>query len=224
MCREYQFLSRKYAMHPIPKTAWKFARTRPQNLPYRRIALLAKAMSETPDLLQRILETGGDEEKLRPIFKWQIDPYWSRRLTFGSESQTEANPPMLSEASIGILLINVAAPLLYAYSLLHSDHELKEAALGLLTGLQPERNAIVRSWQGLGFSAKDAGASQALIHLRKEYCDKHECLRCRFGHYVLRGAIENYFLATEIDIMMPSGSVGVSTTVSEKETSTSPMS
>ncbi|MDE7348020.1 MAG: DUF2851 family protein [Muribaculaceae bacterium] len=186
MCREYQFLARKYSMHPIQKSAWKFARTRPQNLPYRRIALLAKAMAETPDLLQRIIKTKGDEDMLRQLFKWQVDPYWSRRLTFGGDCQTEANPPSLSDTSISVLLINVAAPLLYTYALLHCDHEMKEAATGLLSGLPPERNAIVRSWQQLGFTAKDAGTTQALIHLRKEYCDRHECLRCRFGQYILR--------------------------------------
>ncbi len=189
MCREYQFLARKYSMHPIPRTAWKFARTRPQNLPYRRIALLAKAMADMPDLMQRILQTGGDEDKLRPLFRWQVDSYWSRRLTFGGDFQTEVNPPSLAEASISVLLINVAAPLLYAYALLHCDYDLKEAAVALLTGLPPERNAIIRSWQQLGLTAKDAGSSQALIHLRKEYCERHECLRCRFGHAILRSEI-----------------------------------
>ncbi len=191
MCREYQFLARKYSMHPIPKTAWKFSRTRPQNLPYRRIALLAKAMTESPDLLNRIVKTEGDEDLLRALFQWKVDPYWSRRLTFGCDAQTEANPPSLSEGSVNVLLINVAAPLLYTYALLHSDHNLKEAAVGILTGLPPEKNTIIRSWQQLGFTAKDAASSQALIHLKKEYCEKHECLRCRFGHLVLRATIND---------------------------------
>ncbi len=189
MCREYQFLSRKYSMHPIPRTAWKFARTRPQNLPYRRIALLAMAMATTPDLLQRIVKSKGDEDELRPLFRWQVDHYWSRRYTFGEDFQSEANPPSLSEPSISVLLINVAAPLLYAYALLHSDHEMKEAAMALMTSLPPERNAIVRSWQQLGFNVNDAATSQALIHLRKEYCDRHDCLHCRFGHYILKGEV-----------------------------------
>lgn len=191
MCREYQFLARKYSMRPIPKASWKFARTRPQNLPYRRIALLAKAMMETPDLLNRILTAGGDDDRLRPLFKWSVDPYWSRRLTFGGDGQTDANPPTLSDQSIDILLINVAAPLLYAYALLHSDHDLKQSALDLLTLLPPERNALVRAWQPFGINPKDAAGSQALIHLRKEYCDRRDCLRCRFGHIVLRGSLQS---------------------------------
>ncbi|MDE6023290.1 MAG: DUF2851 family protein [Muribaculaceae bacterium] len=186
MCREYQFLARKYGLHPIPRSCWKFAKTRPQNLPYRRIALLAKGMAETPDLLNKIINSEGDEDRLRSLFQWKVDPYWSRRLSFGSAGMGQANPPSLSEASINILLINVVAPLLYTYALLHSDHELKESAVNLLLILPSERNAIVRSWQQLGFNPKDAAGSQALIHLRKEYCDRHECLRCRFGCQLLR--------------------------------------
>lgn len=186
MCREYQFLARKYTLRPIPRAAWKFSRTRPQNLPYRRIALLAKAMAETPDLLQKIIATGGDDDRLRPLFRWEVDPYWSRRLTFGGDKETEARPPTLSDTSINILLINVAAPLLYAYGLLHGDHELKESASDLLRMLPPEKNTLVRTWQSLGFNPRDAAGSQALIQLRREYCDRHECLRCRFAHAILR--------------------------------------
>lgn len=186
MCREYMFLARKYSLRPISLAAWKFARTRPQNFPYRRIALLAKAMTETPDLLNRILTAGGDDERLRPLFRWEVDPYWSRRMTFGGDFQTEARPPVLSDPSINILLINVAAPLLYTYGLLHGDHDMKESATDLLRMLPPEKNSLVRDWQRLGFSPADAAGSQALIHLRKEYCDRHECLKCRFASLILR--------------------------------------
>lgn len=186
MCREYQFLARKYSMRPIPRAAWKFARTRPQNFPFRRIALLAKAMAETPDLLNKILTSGADEEKLSGIMSWQIDPYWNNRLSFGGGQLSEARPPSLSPASMRILMINVVAPLLYAYSRLHSDYEMQQEAVDLLLHLPAEKNAIVRIWNQLGFSPKDSAGSQALIHLRKEYCDRHECLRCRFGSYILR--------------------------------------
>lgn len=189
MCREYQFLARKYSMHPIPKVSWKFAKTRPQNFPYRRIALLAKAMAQTPDLLQRILEAGGDIDRLRTLFDWRVEPYWSRRLTFGGDCQVDARPPMLSDASVNILLINVVAPLIYAYAALHGNHEMRESAYGLWLALPAERNSQVRAWQSLGFRTRDAAESQALIQLRKEYCDRHDCLRCRFAHHILRSEI-----------------------------------
>lgn len=186
MCREYQFLANKYGLRPIPRAAWKFARTRPQNFPYRRIALLAKASTTTPDLLNRILTNAGNEDSLRDLFAWRVDDYWSRRMNFGGDFQTEARPSSLSDSSVTLLLINVVAPILYAYALLHSDHDMKQDAFDLLLGLPPERNNIVRTWQQLGLNPKDSAASQALIHLRKEYCDRNECMRCRFGQEVLR--------------------------------------
>jgi hypothetical protein len=41
-------------------------------------------------------------------------------------------------------------------------------------------------WQQVGLPVQTAGDSQALIQLKKEYCDKKDCLRCRFGYEYLR--------------------------------------
>jgi hypothetical protein len=41
-------------------------------------------------------------------------------------------------------------------------------------------------WQQCGLPVQSAGDSQALIQLKKEYCDKRDCLRCRIGYEYLR--------------------------------------
>ena len=41
-------------------------------------------------------------------------------------------------------------------------------------------------WQECGLEVRTAGDSQALIQLKKEYCDRRECLRCRIGYEYLR--------------------------------------
>ena len=41
-------------------------------------------------------------------------------------------------------------------------------------------------WQQCGLVVENAGDSQALIQLKKEYCDKKECLRCRIGYEYLK--------------------------------------
>lgn len=38
----------------------------------------------------------------------------------------------------------------------------------------------------VGLPVRTAGDSQALIQLKKEYCDRKDCLRCRFGYEYLR--------------------------------------
>ena len=41
-------------------------------------------------------------------------------------------------------------------------------------------------WQECGMLVKTAGDSQALIQLKKEYCDRKDCLRCRIGYEHLK--------------------------------------
>jgi hypothetical protein len=41
-------------------------------------------------------------------------------------------------------------------------------------------------WQECGLEVRSAGDSQALIQLKKEYCDKKDCLRCRIGYEYLK--------------------------------------
>ena len=56
-----------------------------------------------------------------------------------------------------------------------------------LRQLKPEDNHIVRMWQQCGLEVQNAGDSQALIQLKKQYCDRKDCLRCRIGHEYLMG-------------------------------------
>ena len=52
--------------------------------------------------------------------------------------------------------------------------------------LKAENNHIIRMWQQVGLTVETAGDSQALIQLKREYCDKKDCLRCRFGYEYLK--------------------------------------
>ena len=59
-------------------------------------------------------------------------------------------------------------------------------AFAILEKLKPENNYIVRQWQQCGLKVENAADSQALIQLRKEYCDVKKCLYCRFGYAYLK--------------------------------------
>ena len=41
-------------------------------------------------------------------------------------------------------------------------------------------------WKQCGLEVNTAGDSQALIQLKKQYCDRKDCLRCRFGFEYLK--------------------------------------
>ena len=59
--------------------------------------------------------------------------------------------------------------------------------LVFLEALKAENNHVTRLWSGAGLPVYTAADSQALLQLQKEYCDRKDCLRCRFGYEYLRG-------------------------------------
>lgn len=189
LCREYFFLARKYNLRPMRPGLWKYARTRPQNFPHRRIAMLAKACEGGFSLFSKILSNAGDSDKLRELFRWQLAGYWHTHFSFDVEANSISDT--LSEPSISLIIINAVAPLLYAYGASRGNPDLAEHGLDLLSALPAENNTIIRLWEQLGIKADNALRSQALIHLRKEYCDTRKCLSCRWGHSLLRKTLNS---------------------------------
>lgn len=186
LCREYYFLSRKYQLRPLVRSIWKYARTRPANFPHRRIALLAKCVENGFSLMRRVLDAKGDVDALRRIFDIELSGYWLDHSDFDVASTRLAKA--LSKKSVDLLLINLVAPLYYAYSGQSGDTSMEDAAMELLTSLEPENNSILNVWAAAGIKADNAFRSQALIHLRNEYCDARKCLYCRIGNRIMRSA------------------------------------
>jgi hypothetical protein len=47
--------------------------------------------------------------------------------------------------------------------------------------LSPEQNAVTKQWKQYNVTNKNALHSQALIHLKNNYCNKKLCLACAVG-------------------------------------------
>lgn len=180
---EYQYLAHKFSMKPIDFKLWRFLRLRPQNFPHIRISQLANLYYQQKAGLSQLIECETLDE-LKNVLKSQVTPYWETHYTFGSTSPK--NEKHLSYGSINLLMINTAIPMLFAYGRHTTKEVLCDRAFDFLEQLKAENNHIIRMWQQVGLPVKSAGDSQALIQLKKEYCDKKECLRCRFGYEYLR--------------------------------------
>ena len=150
-----------------------------------RLAQLTRLYVERRLDFSRLLEA-TDIKALHQLFRTEVTPYWREPYAFG-ESSSEGDK-MLRESSLNLLVINTAAPLLFAYGRSRLDEALCERAFGLLEALPPEQNYIIRCWRRAGIQVAHAADSQALIQLRQQYCDRKDCLRCRFGTEYLRKA------------------------------------
>ena len=180
---EYLYLAHKFSMKPMDFKIWRFLRLRPQNFPHIRISQLANLYYQQKAGLSQLVACETIEQ-LKQVLSSQVTPYWETHYTFGSTSSK--NEKHLSYGSLNLLMINTAIPMLFAYGRHTSKEVLCDRAFDFLEQLKAENNHIIRMWQQVGLPITTAGDSQALIQLKKEYCDKKDCLRCRFGYEYLK--------------------------------------
>ena len=181
--QEYNFLKNKFSLHPIDPILWRFLRMRPQNFPTIRMAQLVNLFVCHHLTLRKIVET-KDIKQLRKLFNSGVTEYWETHYTFGREGEKKTKT--LQKKSIDLLLINVVAPVLFAYGREKMDDDICERAFNILETLPAENDNITRHWQHAGLNVDSAADSQALIQLRTQYCDRKDCIHCRIGRIYLK--------------------------------------
>lgn len=180
--QECVFLKAKFGLHPIEGSQWKLLRLRPDNFPHVRIAQFAALIHASSKLFSKIVEN-PDVDYLRGLFVCEPSAYWKSHYLFDAESVLKSKK--LGAQSVNTILINTVVPFLFCYASQKGNDVLKDSALLILEKMPSERNAIVSGWQDAGIKSESAYDSQALLQLKKQYCDEKKCLRCRIGHKVL---------------------------------------
>ncbi len=180
--REYDFLQKKYQLQPVEGFLFKNLRTRPVNFPHVRIAQISSIWIENDLLFSKVLEMDRIED-LRKLFNVTPSAYWTNHYNFRSVSAPKRKS--VGEHASDIILINTVIPVLFAYGKYKNLPEYCERALGFLEEISPERNSVVSVFSNAGISVRNAGDTQALIQLKREYCDKKKCLYCRIGFRVI---------------------------------------
>ena len=181
--REFGYLSRKFGLEPMARQAWCFLRLRPQNFPYIRMSQLAQLYCSRRAGLAEITACESVKQ-LHTVLQTSVGDYWRTHYTFGKESSL--NEKRLSTASLNLLAINAAVPVLHAWGCYRDDERLVQRALDWLEELPAEDNTYIRLWKECGVEAHNAADTQALIQLQHRYCERKDCLRCRFGYYSLK--------------------------------------
>lgn len=180
--REYAFLAHKFSLTPLACPGWKMSRMRPANFPHRRIAFLASMLHDGFSMLRRMLEIATPQDAMQ-VLNPTLSGYWTHRYTFGSESARAG--ATMSKTAINGLVINVVAPIMFHYATTHGNETLRQRAINLLMATPAEQNSKVRVFEAAGLQATDAFRSQALLQLRRGYCEQRKCLYCRIGHRML---------------------------------------
>lgn len=183
LAREYALLSTKYQLRALPKTIWRYLRLRPANFPEIRIAQLARLLAISGQLFSKTLAAANLKE-LENMYEVNLSNYWQTHYRFGKASKKQAKS--LGKSSIHSILINTVAPAYSLYGRLRDHAGYQERALQLMEAIPAEQNLILNKWKTLGIQAENAGQTQALLQLKKAYCQPKRCLECAIGCSILR--------------------------------------
>lgn len=183
LVEEYRFLSSKYKLKPLSSNRWKWLRLRPNNFPTIRIAQFASLVHKSDSLFSKILEANNVIE-ISQLLNCEVSEYWKTHYQFGFE--TKKTPKGMGLNGVNVLIINAVVPILFLYGKLNDIQKFKDKACGLLEDIPMERNAITKKWKECGVQINSAHYSQALLHLKSNYCDCFNCLKCEFGNRIIR--------------------------------------
>lgn len=182
--KEFAYLQHKFELSaPMTADQWRFLRLRPGNFPHVRLAQLAYLYHKEQSLFSRIMEA-ETLEAVKKILTIKASAYWEEHFNFKKASPRQEK--RVGEGALNLIAINTVIPFLYAYGLHKADEVLCDRATRFLESLKAENNHVTRLWDGAGLPVSTAADSQALLQLQKEYCDKKDCLRCRFGYEYLK--------------------------------------
>lgn len=181
--KEYTFLQKKYGLIPIPRIAWRFLRMRPANFPTIRIAQFARLIHQSNRLFSQILENKTLVE-VTTLFEVQLIDYWRTHYVFDKISKKRQKT--IGKTTIQLLIINTIVPFLFLYGRQRQVPHFETRAMDFLEQLKPEKNSIIDNWKKLGEKPKSAYQTQALLQLKKHYCQPKHCLKCGIGNAILK--------------------------------------
>ncbi len=179
---EYHFLKNKYHLKAIDNTLWNYFRLRPSAFPALRLAEFSSLIQASTSLFSTFIQAKNIQEVVK-CFRTPVSTYWNHHVKFGKK--TTYNMKKMGIQSIYTLIINSIIPVMFSYGKVYLKSSYQEKAIDWLEQIPPENNSIIRKWRDVDIYAKNALESQALIQLKKLYCDKKKCLNCHLGKILI---------------------------------------
>ena len=175
--KEFAYQKQKYQLEDLQKVSLHFYGCRPQNFPTIRLAQLIAFYEEHSSVFNKILTLGNDIHRYKDLFNVKVNEYWQEHYHFGKPSKKSSK--QISKGFVDLLLINVVIPVLFLYAKTKGEED--AYLLELMYEIPQEKNSIISKFNQLGIKTTSALQTQALLTLKKEYCDKERCAECSVG-------------------------------------------
>lgn len=177
----HSYLKQKFGLKNHQVLPVQFFRLRPASFPTIRLSQLANLYHQHQNLFSKVINS-KDIKEFYELFKVSTSEFWETHYTF--EKVSKKRTKNLSESFIDLLLINTILPIKFSYAK-QKGEDIDESILNIAVEVASEKNTIIKSFNKLKKVSKTALDSQALIQLKKEYCDRHKCTQCAIGNQLL---------------------------------------
>ena len=182
--RIWLYLKQKYQLKTLDQEL-QFFKLRPDNFPTIRLAQLAALFHKEHSIFQ-LLITIGNLNDLRKLFSVSAPKYWETHYQFDKKSPKKKK--RLSIGFIDLVLVNSVLPLQFAHSN-YQGTDKTEDLLSLVSQLKAETNAIISKFSAIGIPSENAFQTQALLQLKKKYCEQNRCLQCQIGNHLFKNSV-----------------------------------
>jgi hypothetical protein len=185
----------------LPRAAWRMSGLRPANQPLRRLALAAHWLADgnLPSRLERWFMREVANVKLAAslleLLQPSADDFWSWHWTLKSP-RLKKPQPLLGEARLTDLAVNVVMPWLWARATTGRNAQLRSAAeASFLAWPAAEDNSALRLARERLFAGnlprglfQQAAKQQGLLQIVRDFCEHSNalCDACRFPELVRR--------------------------------------
>lgn len=182
--KEYAYLSHKYKLTNSGVIRPKYFRLRPDNFPNIRLSQLASLYLKHKNLFSELVASKS-LKAIYSILDIETSLFWNSHYTFPKEHKERKK--VLSDVFKDLVLINTIIPLRFCYSRAIGNDEVEEL-LSLIEQIPAENNKIVQNFKKLRESCvENSLQSQAMVQLKKMYCEANKCLDCAIGVKLLQG-------------------------------------
>lgn len=179
----FDYLRRKYRVEPFAREQWEWRGLTYYNRPVLRIAELASFFMNARFVFENVAAARCAKD-VYGLFSAEASDYWLNHSDL--DKPGAALRKRLTREKMGVLGINVVAPLKFLYAARTGNERMKDEVLELMDSLPPESNSLVRRWTAYGVSPQSAVDSQALVQLSAEYCDRGRCPVCLIGRRLIK--------------------------------------
>lgn len=180
--KEYNYQLKKHKLPKTDRSKVEYFRLRPPNFPTIRISQLASLYSSQQHLFSELMQLKTTDEFYN-FLSVSVSDFWKTHYTFEKESPKQSKK--LTKSFIDLLLINTIIPLKFVY-LKQYDKFDQAKFMKLIQQLMPEKNSVIDNFTTLKIEAKNAFDTQALLQLKRNYCEQQKCLQCAVGNFLLK--------------------------------------